>query len=176
MRWSERPMRRTRSKTGLVCPEREPSVRPQPTVPLLPSLQARCHGRLLDLHLSHHAGRRESGAAGAWAAGVEAGGRGEREPVGSYRPNGFELYDMRGNVFEWCADWYAWGYYRHSPQDDPPGPSSASSAAAIGASPTWAATTADSTPNPGGPTHTSVSASCVKKTSSKRGEPPQTCR
>ncbi len=43
-------------------------------------------------------------------------------PVGHYRPNNFGLYDMIGNVTEWCSDWQAADYYKHSPVDDPQGP------------------------------------------------------
>jgi formylglycine-generating enzyme required for sulfatase activity len=44
--------------------------------------------------------------------------------VGSFAPNGYGLYDMAGNVFEWVMDWYDANYYASSPENNPTGPSS----------------------------------------------------
>lgn len=43
-------------------------------------------------------------------------------PVRSYPPNGYGLYDVSGNVWEWCADWYSEDTYLKGEQTDPNGP------------------------------------------------------
>ena len=43
-------------------------------------------------------------------------------PVGSFDPNGFNLFDMTGNVSHWAADWYDRDYYVKSPASNPTGP------------------------------------------------------
>ena len=46
--------------------------------------------------------------------------------VGTKASNGLGIYDMSGNVFEWCSDWYDFDYYDDSPINNPQGPSSGS--------------------------------------------------
>jgi sulfatase modifying factor 1 len=43
-------------------------------------------------------------------------------PARSFPPNGYGLYQPVGNVWEWCADWFAADYYQQSPSDSPRGP------------------------------------------------------
>ena len=45
-----------------------------------------------------------------------------RAPVMSFAPNGYGLYDITGNVWEWCSDYFDPGYYAKSPRDNPTGP------------------------------------------------------
>jgi sulfatase modifying factor 1 len=48
----------------------------------------------------------------------------EPHPVGQLKPNELGIYDMSGNIWEWCWEWYDKGYYRKSPSSNPGGPAS----------------------------------------------------
>lgn len=43
-------------------------------------------------------------------------------PVDSFEPNGFGVFNMTGNVWEWCSDWFDPAYYGNSPSETPQGP------------------------------------------------------
>jgi len=57
-----------------------------------------------------------------WEGNYNKSGKGGPVAVGSYRANGFGLYDMQGNVVEWVADFYGAAYYASSPAANPQGP------------------------------------------------------
>ena len=64
----------------------------------------------------------DEGPAGNNIWETNAAGVADTSPVGYYAPNGYGLYDMAGNLGQWCWDWYGASYYNNFPLTDPQGP------------------------------------------------------
>jgi formylglycine-generating enzyme required for sulfatase activity len=83
-------------------------------------------GTTTPFHFGFQLNGRDANCNGDYPYGTEMKGPNlmRTTKVGSYPPNAFGLYDMHGNVWEWCQDWYGYDYYWESPVVDPQGPSS----------------------------------------------------
>ena len=76
-----------------------------------------------------------------WQDKFQNDGYDETAPAGAYRANHWGIYDMHGNVWEWCSDLYGEDYYEHSPVDNPAGPVRGDCRVVRGGS--WGSSTAD---------------------------------
>ena len=91
-----------------------------------PTIPARSSRRRLHRRSPHH--QNLSGSGRPWFALIQ--------PVGTFPPNAFGLYDMHGNVYQWCQDWFRENTPRGKDSEVLAGATAGSSAAGVGRMPT----------------------------------------
>jgi len=77
-----------------------------------------------------------------WHPAYAIGERPFTAPVGCFAANSHGLYDMSGNVWEWCWDWFSGEYYSSSPASDPQGPGAGPESTKVARGGSWAGSAA----------------------------------
>ena len=129
--WSGREFVKTNARHAASCVSWEDCNKFLRKLRLATSFEGFCFPTVAQWEYACRAGRRPAPAPEnndklkrrAWyKENAYAARRKYAHPIGQKKPNPWGLYDMDGNVWEWCAEWYDYEYFSTGPRSDPHGP------------------------------------------------------